>query len=110
MAEGTGPLARLRGGGPRGRFAFLTTQAKTGRHAALRLRSAFLKTVNAGAKGKTVASSASYTLSGRMPYIALLAPFVIPLATAAAVALCGVVGWKIRRILLAGGSWGAFLV
>src|SRR5260370_27495190 len=45
-----------------------------------------------------------------MPSIALLAPVVIPLATAAAVALCGVAGWKIDRIVLGVGSWGAILV
>jgi len=45
-----------------------------------------------------------------MPSIALLAPVVIPLATAGAVALCGVAGWKIDRIVLAAGSWGAILV
>jgi hypothetical protein len=54
--------------------------------------------------------SASFTLSGRMPSIALLAPVVIPLATAGAVALCGVAGWKIDRIVLGVGSWGAVLV
>ena len=45
-----------------------------------------------------------------MPPIALFAPVVIPLATAGAVALCGVAGWKIDRIVLAVGSWGAILV
>jgi hypothetical protein len=45
-----------------------------------------------------------------MPSIALFAPVVIPLATAGAVALCGVAGWKIDRIVLAVGSWGAILV
>jgi hypothetical protein len=45
-----------------------------------------------------------------MPSIALLAPVVIPLATAGAIALCGVAGWKIDRIVLAVGSWGAILV
>src|SRR5260370_23418179 len=45
-----------------------------------------------------------------MPSIALLAPVVIQLATAGAVALCGVAGWKIDRIVLAVGSWGAILV
>jgi hypothetical protein len=45
-----------------------------------------------------------------MPSIALLAPVVIPLATAGAVALCGVAGWKIDRIVLGVGSWGAILV
>jgi formate hydrogenlyase subunit 3/multisubunit Na+/H+ antiporter MnhD subunit len=45
-----------------------------------------------------------------MPSIALLAPVVIPLATAGAIALCGVADWKIDRIVLAVGSWGAILV
>jgi hypothetical protein len=45
-----------------------------------------------------------------MPSIALLAPVVIPLATAGAIALCGVAGWKIDRIVLGVGSWGAILV
>ncbi len=45
-----------------------------------------------------------------MPSIALIAPVVIPLATAGAVALCGVVGWKIDRVVLGVGSWGAILV
>src|SRR4029077_9126197 len=44
-----------------------------------------------------------------MPSIALFAPVVIPLATAGAVALCGVAGWKIDRIVLAVGSWAAIL-
>src|ERR1700694_4110417 len=45
-----------------------------------------------------------------MPSIALLAPVLIPLATAGAVAPFGVAGWKIDRIVLAVGSWGAILV
>jgi hypothetical protein len=45
-----------------------------------------------------------------MPSIALIAPVVIPLVTAAALALCGVAGWKIGRIVLGVGSWGAILV
>src|SRR5260370_13472958 len=45
-----------------------------------------------------------------MPSIALLAPVVIPLVTAGALALCGVAGWKIGRIVLGVGSWGAILV
>ncbi len=45
-----------------------------------------------------------------MPSIALLAPVVIPLLTAGALALCGVAGWKIGRIVLGVGSWGAILV
>jgi len=40
-----------------------------------------------------------------MPSIALLAPVVIPLATAGAVAVCGVAGWKIDRVVLAAGAW-----
>ena len=40
-----------------------------------------------------------------MPSIALLAPVVIPLATAGAVAICGVAGWKIDRAVLAAGTW-----
>src|SRR5258708_24953879 len=45
-----------------------------------------------------------------MPSIALLARIVIPVATAGAVALCGVSGWKIDRIVLGVVSWGAILV
>ncbi len=45
-----------------------------------------------------------------MPSIALLAPVLIPLGTAGAVAICGVAGWKIDRIVLAAGSWAAILV
>src|SRR5260370_36154389 len=45
-----------------------------------------------------------------MPSIALLAPVVIPLLTAGALALCGVAGWKVGRIVLGVGSWGAILV
>jgi len=45
-----------------------------------------------------------------MPSIALLAPVVIPLVTAGALALCGVAGWKVGRIVLGVGSWGAILV
>src|SRR5437870_2462335 len=44
-----------------------------------------------------------------MPSIALIAPVAIILATAGAVALCGVAGWKIDRFVLAGGAWAAFL-
>jgi hypothetical protein len=44
-----------------------------------------------------------------MPSIALIAPVAIILATAGAVALCGVAGWKIDRIVLAGGAWVAIL-
>src|SRR3989442_11578277 len=44
-----------------------------------------------------------------MPSIALLAPVAIPLATAGAVAICGVAGWKIDRIVLAAGAWLAIL-
>jgi len=45
-----------------------------------------------------------------MPSIALLAPVVIPLLAAGALALCGVAGWKVGRIVLGVGSWGAILV
>src|SRR6266851_1135881 len=45
-----------------------------------------------------------------MPSIALLAPVVIPLLAAGALALCGVAGWKIGRIVLGVDSWGAILV
>src|SRR5260370_5268685 len=45
-----------------------------------------------------------------MPSIALLAPVVIPLLAAGALALCGVAGRKIGRIVLGGGWWGAILV
>src|SRR5258708_7811785 len=45
-----------------------------------------------------------------MPSIALLAPVFIPLLPAGALALCGVAGWKVGRIVLGGGSWGAILV
>jgi hypothetical protein len=45
-----------------------------------------------------------------MPSIALLAPVVIPLVTAGALALCGVAGWKVGRIVLGVGSWGAIMV
>src|SRR6266851_1827354 len=44
-----------------------------------------------------------------MPSIALLAPIAVPLATAGMVALCGVAGWKIDRLVLAAGSWAAIL-
>src|SRR2546430_7918109 len=44
-----------------------------------------------------------------MPSIALTAPVAIVLATAGAVALCGVAGWKIDRFVLAGGAWVAIL-
>src|SRR6202158_5529398 len=45
-----------------------------------------------------------------MPSIALLAPVLIPLATARAGALFGGGGWEVGRIVLGGGSWGAILV
>jgi hypothetical protein len=45
-----------------------------------------------------------------MPSIALLAPVGIPLATAGAVAFCGVAGLKVDRVVLAVGTWGAVLV
>ncbi|TMB96318.1 MAG: hypothetical protein E6J40_10105 [Chloroflexi bacterium] len=45
-----------------------------------------------------------------MPSIALIAPVAILLATAGAVALCGVAGWKIDRVVLAVGAWAAILV
>ncbi len=45
-----------------------------------------------------------------MPSIALLAPVLIPLATAGGVALCGVAKWKVDRLILAVGSWATFLV
>src|SRR5260370_18680789 len=45
-----------------------------------------------------------------MPSIALIAPVAITLATAGAAAICGVAGWKIGRIVLGVGSWGAILV
>jgi hypothetical protein len=45
-----------------------------------------------------------------MPSIALLAPVGIPLVTAGAVALCGVTGLKVDRVVLAVGTWGAILV
>ena len=44
-----------------------------------------------------------------MPSIALIAPVAIILATAGAVALCGVAGWKIDRFVLAGGAWVAIV-
>jgi hypothetical protein len=44
-----------------------------------------------------------------MPSIALIAPVAIPLATAGAVAICGVAGWKIDRIVLAAGTWLAIV-
>jgi hypothetical protein len=44
-----------------------------------------------------------------MPSIALIAPVAIILATAGAVALCGVAGWKIDRYVLGGGAWVAIL-
>src|SRR5713226_3722999 len=44
-----------------------------------------------------------------MPSIALLAPIAVPLATAGMVALCGVAGWKIDRLVLVVGSWAAIL-
>lgn len=44
-----------------------------------------------------------------MPSIALIAPVAIPLATAGAVAICGVAGWKIDRIVLAAGTWIAIV-
>ena len=45
-----------------------------------------------------------------MPSIALLAPVLIPIATAGGVALSGVAGWKVDRLILAMGSWGTILV
>jgi len=45
-----------------------------------------------------------------MPSIALLAPVLIPLATAGGVALCGVAGWKVDRLILAVGSWATVIV
>src|ERR1700694_5740208 len=45
-----------------------------------------------------------------MPSIALLAPVLIPLATAGAGALSGGGGWEIDPIVLGVGSWGAILV
>jgi len=59
--------------------------------------------------GEDVTLCPSYTLNSRMPSIALLAPVAIPLATAGAVAICGVAGWKIDRIVLAAGAWLAIL-
>src|SRR5260370_11787083 len=44
-----------------------------------------------------------------MPSIALMAPVAISLATAGAVAICGVAGWKIDRIVLAAGTWLAIV-
>ncbi|HSS94871.1 MAG TPA: hypothetical protein VLR46_12915, partial [Candidatus Dormibacteraeota bacterium] len=44
-----------------------------------------------------------------MPSIALLAPIVLPIATAGAVALCGIAGRKIDRAVLAAGAWGTIL-
>ncbi len=44
-----------------------------------------------------------------MPSIALIAPVAITLATAGAVAICGVAGWKIDRIVLAAGTWLAIV-
>src|SRR5260370_1166219 len=44
-----------------------------------------------------------------MPSIALIAPVAISLATAGAVAICGVAGWKIDRIVLAAGTWLAIV-
>ena len=45
-----------------------------------------------------------------MPPIALIAPVAILLATAGAVAICGVAGWKIDRIVTALGGWAAIFV
>lgn len=45
-----------------------------------------------------------------MPSIALLAPILIPIATAGGVAICGMAGWKVDRLVLALGSWGTILV
>src|SRR5260370_16121484 len=44
-----------------------------------------------------------------MASIALIAPVAITLATAGAVAICGVAGWKIDRIVLAAGTWLAIV-
>src|SRR5258708_20851623 len=44
-----------------------------------------------------------------MPSIALIAPVAITLATAGAVAICGVAGWKIDRIVLPAGAWPAIV-
>ncbi len=44
-----------------------------------------------------------------MPSIALVAPIVVSLATAGAVAICGVAGWKIDRVVLAAGAWLSIL-
>src|SRR5438445_3735339 len=88
---------RLEGGAPgdgRNKFGL-------GLHSAL--------TKRAVAWGEDVTLCPSYTLNSRMPSIALLAPVAIPLATAGAVAICGVAGWKIDRIVLAAGAWLAIL-
>src|SRR5438445_474692 len=88
---------RLEGGAPgdgRNKFGLML-------HAALPKR--------AVAWGEDVTLCPSYTLNSRMPSIALLAPVAIPLATAGAVAICGVAGWKIDRIVLAAGAWLAIL-
>ncbi len=45
-----------------------------------------------------------------MPSIALLAPVAMLLVTSGALALCGSAGWKVDRIVLAMGSFGAILV
>src|SRR5260370_33880145 len=45
-----------------------------------------------------------------MPWIALLAPVLIPLATAGGLDVCGVANWKVDRLILAVGSWAAHLV
>jgi hypothetical protein len=50
---------------------------------------------------------ARLTLNARMPSIALIAPVAIILATAGAVALCGVAGWNMDRLVLTVGSWAA---
>src|SRR5260221_2911997 len=44
-----------------------------------------------------------------MPSIALIAPVAITIATAGAVAICGVAGWKIDRVVLAAGTWLAIV-
>jgi len=44
-----------------------------------------------------------------VPAIAIIAPVAIPLATAGSVAICGVAGWKIDRIVLAVGTWLAIV-
>ncbi len=45
-----------------------------------------------------------------MPSIVLLAPVVLLLASAGVVALCGTAGWKVDRIALGVGSFGAILI